>query len=109
MVRIDLNPAPLHGGEIRAMRPLAGAIDVLREAALVALDDVVAAMCHRTARRQSERQQAEDRGLLDDREPLHSHTGHLRLPSCAEQLDPMSAAQQSAHEATRGRLDATVK
>src|SRR5207245_2859420 len=95
--------------EIGSMRPLARAIEVLPEPALVALHDVVAGIVHGAAGRQRERQEPEHGGLRHDGEPAHGYPGHFLLLSRGEEIDRVAAPQQFAHEAGSGRLDAAVK
>ncbi len=102
-------PDPTHGLEIAAMGPLARAVDVLAEAALVALDDVVAGPRDGAARGKREAQEPEHGGLVRHAESPHRGPRHIGLSPGAHEIDPVAAPDQLAQEAGRGGLDAAVE
>ena len=91
------------------MGPLARAVDVLAEAALVALDDVVARPRDGAARGEREAQEPEHGGLVRCAESPHRGPRHIGLSPGAHEIDPVAAPDQLAQEAGRGGLDAAVE
>src|SRR5262245_49355073 len=106
MKGIPLRAIAAHGEQVSAMRALARPVDVLTQAALVALHDVVSPAPHRSARGQREREQAKERGLSEDRKPPYADARDIALPRGAQQIDVVSAGHELAQEPGRGGLNA---
>ena len=77
------------------MAAFACPVDVLGQAPLVALDDVVAAGTRRPLRRQGEAELAEHRGLAWNREPADLDAGDRELPRRRDEVDIVAAPRST--------------
>ncbi len=110
MLRIYLKSAPSRGLEIRPVTAFARAVDVLRQASFVALDEVVASRANRSSCRQGEAELAEHRGLARHGQSAEASPRHRKLPGRREEVDVVAAARdEGVEEASRGRLDTAVE
>ena len=110
MLRIYLKSASSHGIEIRPVATLARPIDVLRQASLVALYELVASRTHRPSCRQSEAELAERRGLARHGQTAEAGPGHRELPGRRDEVDVVAAAgDEGVHQTRRGGLDTAME
>src|SRR5712692_2203709 len=110
MMRIHLKPCSPYRVEVGAVASLPRPIDVLDEAPLVALDDVVSSRAHRPPGLKGEGQLSQDGRLTEDGKRPHRDAAYLRLSASGDQVNVvLAASDQGREQPRRGRLDATVE
>src|SRR5262250_2788931 len=110
MLRIHLNPAPVHGAEIGVMAPLPRPVDILDEQALVALDEIEASAPRRPSGGEGEGELPQYGGLAEHGKPMDSYARRGELAGGRQEMHFVSAvSHERVDHARGGRLDAAVK
>src|SRR5262249_3237962 len=110
MLRIHLNPTPVHGAEICAMAPLPRPVDILGEQALVALDEIEASAPRRPSGGEGEGELPQHRGLAEHGKAMDTHARRRELAGGRQEMHVVSAVSHERIDHARGgRPDAAVK
>src|SRR5712692_11119126 len=110
MMRIHLKPCSPYRVEVGAVASLPRPIDVLDEAPLVALDDVVSSRAHRPPGLKGEGQLSQDGGRTEDGKRMHRDAVDLRLRARGDQVNVvLGAADEGREQPRRGRLDSAME
>src|ERR1700730_15731011 len=110
MLRIYLKLAPPHGVEVRLMASLSRPIDVLKQAALVALDEVVISCPRRPPRSQRAGQLPEHGGLTQHGQPPARDACRGKLRRSGQEMEIVAPAlHEGVHQSRRRRLDTSVE
>src|ERR1700675_1272465 len=110
MLRIYLNSAPPHGVEVSPMASLARPVDVLKQAALVALDDVVVPCPCRAFCRQREGQLPERGRLPQHGQPPDRDARRGELGRSGEEVEVVTATlHEGVDQPGRRRLNASME
>src|SRR3970040_2290145 len=110
MLRIYLKPSAPHRLEVRPMAAFARPVDVLRQAPLMALDEVVGSGTHRPLHCQGEAELTEHRGLPRNHQPAEADPGDRELPGRGDEVDIVAAARDEGVDQTRrGSFDTAME
>jgi hypothetical protein len=110
MLRIYLKSPAAHGFEVSPVTAFTGAIDVLLQASLVALNRVVAPGTRGAPGREGEAELTERGGLARHGQPAETGARHRELLGRRDDVDLVAAVgDQGIDQASGGSLDASVE